>query len=143
MRRYSVSLVFLILFSAAPMFGADGDLTLQEAAEQLAVSVYYHSGLKQVLLVNQTRTLHLNAGTFLSLLNGRIPVEIPGIRPGEGNSYLVSSEAFESLKSYLAPETGEGRRIGAIFIDAGHGGRDPGTIGRHSIDGQTQTIQEK
>ncbi|NCN06205.1 MAG: N-acetylmuramoyl-L-alanine amidase, partial [Spirochaetales bacterium] len=36
-----------------------------------------------------------------------------------------------------------GRRISAIFLDPGHGGRDPGAIGRHQMNGSTQVLQEK
>jgi N-acetylmuramoyl-L-alanine amidase len=47
------------------------------------------------------------------------------------------------------PESGRtagkagGARIGAIFIDPGHGGKDPGTIGRHTINGKAVVINEK
>jgi N-acetylmuramoyl-L-alanine amidase len=34
-------------------------------------------------------------------------------------------------------------RIAAIVIDPGHGGRDPGTIGEHTIRGRTQRLDEK
>lgn len=35
------------------------------------------------------------------------------------------------------------RRIGAIFIDPGHGGRDPGAVGRHNVEGSTAVLFEK
>ncbi len=37
----------------------------------------------------------------------------------------------------------DGRRVAAIFIDPGHGGRDPGAIGRHTVDGSLFEIFEK
>lgn len=37
----------------------------------------------------------------------------------------------------------QGHRIAAILIDPGHGGRDPGAIGRHVIDGKKFSINEK
>ncbi len=37
----------------------------------------------------------------------------------------------------------DGRRVAAIFIDPGHGGRDPGAIGRHTVDGSLFEIHEK
>ncbi len=36
-----------------------------------------------------------------------------------------------------------GHRIAAVLIDPGHGGRDPGAIGRHQIDGKEYKIDEK
>lgn len=35
------------------------------------------------------------------------------------------------------------RHVGTIFIDPGHGGKDPGAIGWHVIDGKKVGIQEK
>ena len=37
----------------------------------------------------------------------------------------------------------DGRRVAAIFIDPGHGGRDPGAIGKHTVDGSLFEIYEK
>lgn len=37
----------------------------------------------------------------------------------------------------------DGRRVAAIFIDPGHGGRDPGAIGKHLIDDSMFEIFEK
>ncbi len=36
-----------------------------------------------------------------------------------------------------------GHRIAAILIDPGHGGKDSGAIGRHSVDGKSLVIEEK
>ena len=36
-----------------------------------------------------------------------------------------------------------GHRIAAIIIDPGHGGKDPGAIGRHEANGKSFTINEK
>lgn len=41
------------------------------------------------------------------------------------------------------PPAEERRVIAGFFIDPGHGGRDPGTIGRHIVDGETLVLQEK
>ena len=34
-------------------------------------------------------------------------------------------------------------RVGAILIDPGHGGKDPGAVASHTIGGKKITIQEK
>lgn len=41
------------------------------------------------------------------------------------------------------PPARRGRTIGAVFIDPGHGGRDPGAIGRQTRNGESLVLQEK
>ena len=36
-----------------------------------------------------------------------------------------------------------GHRVAAIFIDPGHGGKDPGAIGKHRMNGKRLTVMEK
>ncbi len=50
---------------------------------------------------------------------------------------------FLALARRVFPPQEQMRRISAIFIDPGHGGRDPGAVGRHAIAGRPETIQEK
>lgn len=123
----------------------DGSMSIQTAAESLGLNLYYHANLKQLSLVKQNRMLNLHPGEDIAVLNGSIPVQVPGIESAAGNRITVSAEGFAALRSLLAPEQedGIGRRIGAIFIDAGHGGRDPGAIGRHVVEGSSQVLQEK
>lgn len=57
---------------------------------------------------------------------------------------LVSKNFFttaQDLFKTLPPETNF--RVGAILIDAGHGGKDPGAIDTHTINGKKVTIREK
>lgn len=57
---------------------------------------------------------------------------------------LVSKNFFttaQDLFKTLPPVTNF--RVGAILIDAGHGGKDPGAIDTHTINGKKVTIREK
>ncbi|MCL1993138.1 MAG: N-acetylmuramoyl-L-alanine amidase [Spirochaetes bacterium] len=68
--------------------------------------------------------------------------------PYHSQGELVFPEAFVATLSgafarYFVADEPTGYRIAAIVIDAGHGGRDPGAISRHVIDGRTVTFTEK
>lgn len=57
---------------------------------------------------------------------------------------LVSKNFFETAQDLfktLPPSTNF--RVGAILIDAGHGGKDPGALDTHTIKGKKVTIREK
>lgn len=51
--------------------------------------------------------------------------------------FLDDSEEFFNQKSELP------FKVGAILIDAGHGGKDPGALKTYKINGKNVTIQEK
>ncbi|MFP4644231.1 MAG: N-acetylmuramoyl-L-alanine amidase [Spirochaetales bacterium] len=61
-----------------------------------------------------------------------------------GNVYLTE-ETVERLRKVWRPSATDRDEpyVAAIFIDPGHGGRDPGTIGRHEVDGESLVLQEK
>lgn len=61
------------------------------------------------------------------------------------NGVLVSSSGFiESLEKFFKTESADNPyRIGAILIDPGHGGKDPGTSKVHKINGKSVNLVEK
>jgi N-acetylmuramoyl-L-alanine amidase len=64
----------------------------------------------------------------------------------EDNGRIVFSENTVALLRSLFRSRGKdtsGHRIAAVLIDPGHGGRDPGAIGTHTVDGENVEIKEK
>ena len=51
-------------------------------------------------------------------------------------------QVISAFNSYVEEERSR-FRIAAIIIDPGHGGKDPGTIGEHRVQGRTQKLEEK
>lgn len=80
------------------------------------------------LLVNYSRSYHIE----------------PPTRGAEGELFF-SSEAAERLREVLGVRgPGDGSLfISTVIIDAGHGGKDPGAIGRFTVDGKQVVIMEK
>ncbi|MEX2442864.1 MAG: N-acetylmuramoyl-L-alanine amidase [Alkalispirochaeta sp.] len=63
--------------------------------------------------------------------------------PTRDRGSLKFTAEFYALSQRVFPPQEQTRRISAIFIDPGHGGRDPGAVGTHTVDGRTETLREK
>ena len=62
----------------------------------------------------------------------------------QGGTYYASRDFFDTVKNIfdtLPPEVHF--RIGAILIDPGHGGQDPGAVADYTVNGKKQTLREK
>ncbi len=71
-------------------------------------------------------------------------VKTPGVIRKDG-AILFPERSIVSIEKYFKAKAERGRlpRVAAILIDPGHGGRDPGAIGFHIINGKKKKIQEK
>ncbi|MDR2393989.1 MAG: N-acetylmuramoyl-L-alanine amidase [Treponema sp.] len=84
--------------------------------------------------------------TGLVLLNGKEILSLPS--PFLEQGVLQFPQAFVSalskaLEDTLPQEAPVQFRIAAIIVDPGHGGKDTGAVGNHSIDGKPVRVDEK
>lgn len=108
------------------------------------LTVQYEPILNELFIQRGLRFISLSPDLGLGMVNGQLSFALAGLNRSAGGELRVSTDGLEALLSYFETSgTGTGRKIGAILIDPGHGGRDPGTIGRFTVDGKTVTLQEK
>jgi N-acetylmuramoyl-L-alanine amidase len=81
------------------------------------------------------------AGREIAVVNYSVLYRITAPRRVEGS--IVFERDFLELALDVFPPRVSERRIGAIFIDPGHGGKDPGAVGRHEIEGTVRELREK
>ncbi|MBO4731843.1 MAG: N-acetylmuramoyl-L-alanine amidase, partial [Spirochaetaceae bacterium] len=61
----------------------------------------------------------------------------------DGSVYVTENFA-ECVRGFLDSDGGESLfTVGAILIDPGHGGKDSGAVGKHTVDGKKFEIYEK
>lgn len=127
-----------VIFSAFPQ----QKVNLLEEAEKLGAVVYWDSLSGTGLIEKDGHQISFRAGDsfvlhdFKNLALTDSPVVKDGI-------VYVSKQFLEDASLFVQEEEESGYRVGAILIDPGHGGKDPGAQETHVINGKKVTVTEK
>lgn len=137
--RKGVVFAALLFFSPSLIFG---DMEILELARAGGGRIDWDFfGTKgDLVLGNKRYTFFLESGWIVENYSRKLPGRV--FRSVEGK-VLVSSEAEGIFRNQIDAVRDSGHSIAAVLIDPGHGGRDPGAIGRHSVDGKKFEIYEK
>ena len=121
---------------------ADG-VDLLQLAEELGAVLEWNPVRQLGVLAAGDRRVALRVGTPWVLVDGTDPLFVGDVVRRAGAVEIPSMGADE-LRRVLQAGTGPPvHRIGAILIDPGHGGKDPGAVGNHVMDGRDVTLFEK
>ncbi len=94
--------------------------------------------------ISQNRVVFKIGAPWL-LVNYHYLIPTSGILRKDG-ALLFPEKTVERIKEVLAKtkkEKGRSPRVAVILIDPGHGGKDAGAIGRHTINGKKIEVLEK
>lgn len=151
MKRFLVW-VFVAAFTCSP--GASQ--SLKDLSSQTGAHLFWEPYRNVILLSDANHRLSLDLAAGIASGDGKDSFDLTGADPDRG---ILSPDDFQRLlawwKNQPAPPVAAappaepkhpaaaGPRIQVIVLDPGHGGTDPGSIGRHVIDGKTVVLQEK
>ena len=136
-------LTILLFLAAASLFAADTDIFA--FAKTISGKVIWDS---------RTGTGQLSTSRYVYNFIPGIPwvVSDKGDKIGQDAIYLKDgkvmvpdslAKAITSYQRASVKKDTSGHRVAAIFIDPGHGGKDPGAIGTHKKNGRTFKVMEK
>ena len=136
-----ISFLYLLFI---PFFAvhASNDISLMEKSKTNGMTIYYDSLSQSGIIEKNGHQLTFRMGEQIVLLDSlqMMITDAPEIKNNQifvSNKFLSDSEEFFSRKSELP------FKVGAILIDAGHGGKDPGASKTYKIKGKDVTIREK
>ena len=154
-------LALLILFTLLPAFGQTGkSYTMDETLKELGAIISWDPFFSSGVLNKGEKRLKFYAGLpgeqGLALFDGRDVLSVPLPYFEKGSLHFPAAFVTAARESFSAvlqapPDSAtppvpynENRfRIAAIIVDPGHGGKDPGAIGTHTIGGKTLKSVEK
>ena len=134
-RRYRYALIVILLL--LPVLAGGQSVDLDTLLEQIDANFDWDPYREVGVFRKGPFRLSFRPGDPTAILNFSRTVHLPGVSLAD-RTIVFSPESAEEITSIFLPsEEDSRRRVGAIFIDPGHGGRDPGAIGRHTVDGVT------
>ena len=130
-----------LIFICTMLFAAN-DIALLDKCKNSGMTIYWDSLSETGMIEKNGHQLSFRNGEGMILLDSiRIMItDAPELRDNQlyvSKKFLDDSEEFFNQKSELP------FKVGAILIDAGHGGKDPGALKTYKVGGKNITIQEK
>lgn len=144
MKRYvNRKMLFALLCMFASNVFANEKINLLSEAAARGINMYWDSLAKTGALEKNGHQISFRPGDFLVLLDNKKAL-ITDAPSTEGGAVFVSKDFMEKAESFFEKENLQTSfRIGAVLIDPGHGGKDPGALQTFTIDGKKVTLCEK
>ena len=136
-------ITFSSVFAANDASSAAENVSLLKTAKEMGITVFWDSLSETGLLEKNGHqmTFRKNDGIIL-LDNLRVMMTDPPVM--KNNELFVTDRFIEDATAFFTEEDDEDLfKVGAILIDAGHGGKDPGALKTYDVGGKKVTIQEK
>lgn len=141
MRKNLNFLWFALALLAQPLYG---ETTLPGFLEERNIELRWHPFRQTGVLVKNDKRVVFSPEDPWILIDYKERIKCEPLYYREGTIYLPET-TVKKLDTIFSEPAGENTtsRIAAILIDPGHGGKDPGAIGAHTVDGEAVKIREK
>ena len=133
--------ILILLFTFSFGFSAN-NISLIENSKKSGTTVYYDSLSQSGMLEKNGHQLSFRAGENIVILDSikMMITEAPEIKD---NKLYVSQQFLDDSETFFNQKSEMPFKVGAILIDAGHGGKDPGALKTYNVNGKNVTIREK
>lgn len=137
------SVIFAFSFFLASGFCGVADISLQKKAADSGMTIYWDTLTASGILEKNGHQISFQAGNEMLILDSAAIAMTDAPKVSEGK-VLVSQDFIDTAENFFKSSAdGNGFKVGAILIDPGHGGKDPGASGTFTVNGKTVKVTEK
>ena len=141
MKAKKIILLFILSLICNLIF-AINDIALLEKSKTNGMSLYWDSLSECGILEKNGHQLSFRNEESLVLLDS-VKMAITDAPELKNNQLYVSNKFLSDAEEFFNQKDEVPFKVGAILIDAGHGGKDPGALKTYKINGKDVTIREK
>ncbi|MCR4953854.1 MAG: N-acetylmuramoyl-L-alanine amidase [Treponema sp.] len=128
--------------SSAQVPASKNNFILAEKAKSLGMTFYWDSLSETGMLEKNGHQLTFRNNESIVVLDSMLMkfTDAPSI---EQNKVKISQKFLSDAEILFSQNNSTMFKVGAVILDAGHGGKDPGALKTYKINGKNVTIQEK
>lgn len=141
MKKIKIFTFLFLIFNFSFIF-ASNDISLMDKGKNLGMTLYWDSLSESGMIEKNGHQLCFRAGEEIVLLDS-IRMMITDAPEIKENQIYVSNKFINDSEEFFNQKSEDPFKVGAILIDAGHGGKDPGALKTYKVNGKNVTIKEK
>lgn len=134
--------LFVAIFSIVSVLFAVNDISLMDTAKKEGITLYWDSLSETGMLEKNGHQITFRKDESIVMLDN-VRFELTDAPELKNNKIYVSKKFMNDADQMFKENNSTMFKVGAILVDAGHGGKDPGALKKYKINGKDVTIQEK
>ncbi len=134
--------LFVAIFSIVSVLFAVNDISLMDTAKKEGITLYWDSLSETGMLEKNGHQITFRKDESIVMLDN-VRFELTDAPELKNNKIYVSKKFMNDADQMFKENNSTMFKVGAILVDAGHGGKDPGALKTYKINGKNVTIQEK
>lgn len=135
-------IVLVMIFSIVSSLFAVNDISLMDKAKQEGITLYWDSLSETGMLEKDGHQITFRNNESIVMLDS-VRFEVTDAPEIKNNKIYVSKQFMSDADQLFKENNSTMFKVGAILIDAGHGGKDPGALKTYKVNGKDVTIKEK
>ncbi len=135
-------ILFLAILSIVSSLFAVNDISLMDTAKKEGITLYWDSLSETGMLEKNGHQITFRKDESIVMLDN-VRFELTDAPELKNNKIYVSKKFMNDADQMFKENNSTMFKVGAILVDAGHGGKDPGALKTYKINGKDVTIQEK
>ncbi len=141
----TVSTVLILLLISQFIYAEKSGVSIYDLSVSTGATFSWNPGMETGELFKRGEVVRFKVGVPFILINYTKKMESVEVFRSKNGAVYISQNGADAIRDLFKdkPPAPGSMVVKAIIIDPGHGGKDPGAIGRHVVNGEKIVLKEK